>query len=103
MENTEKDLLIEIKKLRNELRKLDSSTRKLEAIIEESKRDIASVKKFEKSDNPRDKMIYLEAVRRWVCLKNDLTNTNLMITFKLDELEALQNKLKLLSQAEPTL
>lgn len=103
MENNEKDLLIKIKKIKNEIRKLDSSSRELESIIENAKKELTNVKKFEKSDNSRDKMIYLEAARRYVCLKNDLVNTNLMITFKLDELEALQNKLKLLSQAEPTL
>lgn len=88
----------EIKKIKSEIKKLDKNTKYLEIEIKKAILEIDKVEKFKNSDNSREKMIYLEAVRRSTCLNNDLVNTNLMITFKLDELELLQSKL----QAEET-
>lgn len=84
----------EIKKIKSEIKKLDKNTKYLEIEIKKAILEIDKVEKFKNSDNSREKMIYLEAVRMWTCLKNDLVNTNLMITFKLDELELLQSKLQ---------
>lgn len=98
MENNE--LLEIIKKLKNKIKRLNNTASELESSIKEANSEILKFKHLKYSTDPREKMEYLETVRVWVCLKNDLANTKLLITFCLDELEACQEKLKFLENKE---
>lgn len=99
----EKELVELIKKLRSKIRRLDHNARDLEALIKQASGEIAKVEYLKASNNPRERMEYLEALRVVACLKNDLANTNLLITFSLDELEVCQEKLKMLDSKELSL
>lgn len=99
----EKELVEIIKKLKNKIRRLDHGAKELEILIKQASAKITKVEHLKESNNPRERMEYLEALRVVACLKNDLANTNLLITFSLDELEICQEKLKMLENKELSL
>lgn len=97
------ELMEIIKKIKAKIRKLDHNSKELEKLIKHASLEIPKVEHLKNSSNPRERMEYLEALRIVACLKNDLANTNLLITFNLDELQVCQEKLKMLGNKELSL
>lgn len=97
------ELSEKIKKLKYKIKKLNENSKNLEILIQKADEEISNVIHLKSSSNPREKMEYLEAVRVRACLKSDLVNNDLLITFNLDDLLACQEKLKLLNEKELTM
>lgn len=89
-----KELLVKVKNLESEIKNLDKQAKKYEEELQLAKAKLETVKNFKESSNSHEKLAYLEAAANLECIKNDLVNLNLMITFKLDDLQIYQNKIK---------
>lgn len=82
----------EIKKITNEIKRINKTILALTSTLPRLESEIETTKHLKSSDNPREKMIYLEARRVYACTKNDIVNLNCVKLFKSEQLKMINSE-----------
>lgn len=102
MHNSLDELNKEIDKLKRSIYGLKRKRRIFNESMPKAEEKIASLQHLENSTNPKDQLIYHDALLDLNVLQMELANTNLLICFKEEELSKLQSQAKAMQeQSEP--
>lgn len=94
MYNSLDELNKEIERLKRSIYGLKRKRKIFDESIPKAKEKIASLQHLENSTNPKDQLVYHDALLDLNVLQMELANTNLLICFKEEELSKLQSQVK---------
>ena len=87
--------------LKGAIYRLNKKCEEIEKLIPQAESIVEQLKPLENSTDSRDRMKFLSAKLDLASLKNDLANSRVLITMKLDKLKLLENAETEKSSAEP--